>query len=95
MRESMKEKLVAALKKQNPALAALCAAPTLSRTEADATLAEVYRVAPWSRDALAVLESGAPGTRDRYAAALASATGEAYEAVLVHLNTELARNCPF
>lgn len=92
---TMKEKLFALLRKQNPALAALCSAPTLSRKQADVALEEAYAVAPWSRDILAALEAGAPGTRDRYAAALAQETGEGRAAVLAQLTLEAAQACPF
>jgi len=96
MRDSnMKSKLLAVLARQNPALAALCAAPSLGRDLADAALAQVYAYAPWSQDALAALEAGAPGTRDRYAAAFAQETGMAYDSILDQLNREVAQACPF
>jgi hypothetical protein len=88
----MKAKLMATLARQGSSLAALMGAPALSREQADATLAQVFALAPWSRDALAALDQG---TRDRFAAALAQETGAAREAVLDQLSLEASRACPF
>jgi hypothetical protein len=93
MRETMRDKLIAAMRRQNPALAALVTAPPVAN--AREVLEEAFRGAPWARGALEALETRAPGSSERYAAALALETGETHEALFDQLRDEAVKACPF